>query len=236
MELPGKAKVLIPELSVVLPVFNHESQLPTTISEATSALDSVCGDWELIVIDDGSTDSSAEILQRLASEDPRLRVLTQPKSLGYGTAIRRGFDAARFLIVGTTEADGRYDLGDFARLYPMLRSAHLAVGYRHREADAPRPGIASRLFSSRVRSGLGIDARDMDCALRLYRRSLLHMIEPTTDGRLFHAEILARTAGAGLEWTETEVECDTHRVSDPKFTFGMLLQGLKELRQLKRQI
>jgi hypothetical protein len=62
------------------------------------------------------------------------------------------------------------------------------------------------------------------------------MIEPTTGGRLFHAEVLARTAGAGLEWAEAEVEFDPERGTDATFTFGMLFNGLKELRRLKRQI
>lgn len=232
-ELPQGQTVKIPELSVVMPAYNVEQALPRTLSEAVESLDRMCGDWELIAIDDGSTDGTGAVLREVAAEEPRIRVLGQPGTLGYGVAMRRGFDAARFLVVGTTAADGQFDLSDYSRLYPLLRSAHVATGYRILEGASKRRGVSARIVHRMIRSSLGLSARDMDCALRLYRRSLFHMIELAADRYLCHPELLARTARAGLEWAEAEVSHDPARATASEVP---LFGALKELRELKKSL
>jgi hypothetical protein len=136
-------------------------------------------------------------------------------------------------VVGTTAADGQFDLTDYSRLFPLLRKAHLATGYRVQGGDSRRRDLASRVVERIVRSRLGLEARDIDCELRLFRGSLFRMIELTADRYLCHPEILARTARAGLEWAQTEVSHDPARA----MAAGLPLIGaLKELRELKRDL
>jgi len=236
MELPSESTVVIPELSVVMPAYNEEEALSVTLPEAVEALDAICGEWELIVVDDGSTDGTAEVLRQHATEDARIRVLTQQSNLGYGMAVRRGFDAARFLVVGTVDADGQFDLREFSLLYPLLKKAHLAVGYRTRRADGWRRRSASRISNLLVRRVLGIRVRDLDCRLRLFRKSLLQMIAFTGDHFVFDAEVLARTRETGLRWAETGVNHYPRRAGSSKASTRSVFSTLRELWRLKRNL
>ena len=209
--IPAKVGPLIPELSVVMPAYNEETALPDVLDEATAALDAVSGQWELIVVDDGSTDSTPEILRDRGAADERIRVLTQHGNLGYGMALRRGFDAARHLVVAYTDADGQLDLRDLAVLYPFLRDVDMVVGYRIDRRDSGARRFASKVYNLLATTMLGIRARDVNCALKMFRSSFLYMIELTSSDFLIDAELFARAKQAGLRWAEVGV---THRARE----------------------
>jgi dolichol-phosphate mannosyltransferase len=236
MELPSESTILIPELSVVMPAYNEEEALPAVLPEAVAALDSICGEWELIVVDDGSTDGTAEVLRQHSTEDARIRVLTQRGNLGYPMAVRRGFDAARFLVVGTVDADGQFDLRELSLLYPLLRKAHLAVGCRMQRADGWRRRLASSISNLLVRRVLGIKVRDLDCRFRLFRKSLLQMIALTGDRVAFDAEVLARTRETGLKWAEESVSHYPRRAGSSKGVTGSVFSVYRGLRRLRRDL
>jgi dolichol-phosphate mannosyltransferase len=225
----------IPELSVIIPVYNRAEALAVTLDEAPAALDEICGEWELIVINDGSSDGTQEVLQERAAREQRFRVLAQPDHLGHPTAMRRGFDAARFLVVATTDAEGWFDLRELAVLYPKLHDVHLVAGYRT-DRDPRRPGMASRLYKALVRIMLGLEVRDVNCSVKLYRRSLLHMIELGTDHVVFDAEIFVRTRQAGLEWAEVGVSSDPDRAQPSAVSVGDVFVAFRELWALRRSL
>jgi glycosyltransferase involved in cell wall biosynthesis len=204
-ELPPQQKASIPELSLVMPVFDEADSLAETLAETTAALDSLAGSWELIVVDDGSTDATPAILREHARGEPRLRVLTQHGQQGYGLALRRGFDAARCLVVATTDAANRYDIRDLASLYPFLRDADMVAGYRLGRDDRGPRRISTRLLDWLAPRLLGIQARDLHCRLRLFRRSFLLMVELTRSDSLIDAEIFVRARSAGLRWAQVGV-------------------------------
>lgn len=211
MGTPARGGSRIPELSVVMPAYNEEAALPDVLDEATAALDAVSEQWELIVVDDGSTDSTPEILRDRAAADGRIRVLTQHGNLGYGLALRRGFDAARHLVVAYTDADGQLDLRDLASLYPFLRDFDMVVGFRLDRRDSGARRLASRIYNLLATTILGIHVRDINCALKMFRSSFLYMIDLTSSDFLIDAELFARAQQAGLRWAEVGV---THRARE----------------------
>ncbi len=235
-ELPAKESSLIPELSVVIPAYNEEEVLPDVLDDATAALDALSERWELIVVDDGSTDSTPEILRERARADDRLRVLTQNGNLGYGMALRRGFDAARYLVVAYTDADGQLDLRELLALYPFLRDAEMVVGFRVDRQDSwPRRAV-SRVYNRLASSILGVTVRDMNCALKMFRSSFLYMIDLTADDFLIDAELFARAKKAGLRWAEVGV---THRPrggGQSTVRLGLALPYLAGLFRLRRSL
>jgi glycosyltransferase involved in cell wall biosynthesis len=235
-EVGTASERVIPELSVVMPALNEEDALPVVIPEAVAALDEICDRWEIIVVDDGSTDRTPEILAEFAARDPRIRVLSQHGHTGYGLAIRRGFEAVRYMVVCLTDSDGQFDLRDAARLYPFLKDADMVGGFRiSREDNWVRRRVSATYnwLQSRI---LGLDVRDVNCALKLFRSSFLYMIELTSDGFLIDAEIYARAHRAGLRWAQLGVSHMPRVYGESKVHLGLAFGTLLKLWKLRRSL
>jgi len=188
-----------------MPAFNEEAVLPASLAEATAALDRLCDDWELLVVDDGSTDASPAILAAAARQQPRLRVLTQDTNRGYAAALIRGFGACRLAAVFYTDADSQFDLDDLTRAYPLLAQADMVAGWRQDRQDSWMRKSLSAIFNALQRCFLGTRARDVDCAFKLFRRSFFERIELTSSGFLIDAELYARARLAGLRVAQLPV-------------------------------
>ena len=106
-------------LSLVLPAWNEQAVIAQAVEEAVAALAHLTVEFEVIVVDDGSTDRTAEITASLAAEDRRVRLIQQPVNLGYGAALRAGFAVARYDLVAFTDADCQFELGDLAFMLPL---------------------------------------------------------------------------------------------------------------------
>lgn len=195
----------IPELSVVMPAFNEEAVLPTSLAEATATLDLLCEDWELVVVDDGSTDATASLLAAAAARQPRLRVITQETNRGYAAALIRGFRACRCDAIFYTDADAQFDLGELACAYPLLAQADMVAGWRQHRQDPWVRRSLSAGFNWLQRRMLGTRARDVDCAFKLFRRSFFEHVGLTSSGFLIDAELYARAHLAGLRVTQLPV-------------------------------
>jgi glycosyltransferase involved in cell wall biosynthesis len=232
--LPAKDRTVIPEVSVVMPAYNEEAALPDVLDEATAALDALSARWELIVVDDGSTDSTPQILRDRAASDERIRVLTQHGNLGYGMALRRGFDAARHLVVAYTDADGQLDLRDLGALYPFLRDFDMVVGYRVGRRDSGGRRFASKVYNVLATTILGFRARDINCALKMFRSSFLYMIDLTSSDFLIDAELFVRAKRAGLRWAEVGVTHRPREGGSSTVRYGLAWPVLRGLLGLRR--
>jgi dolichol-phosphate mannosyltransferase len=223
-------------MSVVMPALDEEDALPVVIPEAVAALDEICERWEIIVVDDGSTDRTPEILAEFAARDPRIRPLSQHGHQGYGLAIRRGFEAVRYMVVCLTDSDGQFDLRDAARLYPFLKDADMVGGFRiSREDNWMRRRVSATYnwLQSRI---LGLDVRDVNCALKLFRSSFLYMIELTSEGFLIDAEIYARAHRAGLRWAQLGVTHKPRVYGESKVHLWLAFGTLLKLWKLRRNL
>ncbi len=230
---PGR---LIPELSAVMPAYNEEAILPVSVAEAVAALDELCARWELIVVDDGSTDRTPQILAEAAAKEPRIRVLTQRPNQGYTKALIRGFGAATYDLVFYTDADAQFDLREIARLYPLLEGVDMVAGYRQGRQDPWIRLLTSAVYNRLQSWVLGVKARDVNCAFKLFRRSFFDRIELSSDGFLIDAELYARAQRAGLRWRQVGV---THRPRERGSTtvsLGTIFETLSELRRLRRSL
>src|SRR5689334_17674111 len=123
---------LVPRVSCVLPARNEAESLAETVREWAAALERCTGAYEIIVVDDGSTDDTAAVLDGLCRRYPTVRVVRHVRNLGYGTAITHGFQEAAFPLLFFTDADGQYDPHDFTRLLAHADAADVIVGYRVR--------------------------------------------------------------------------------------------------------
>jgi glycosyltransferase involved in cell wall biosynthesis len=189
-------------LSVFFPAYNDAPSLPALLEKAFAVLPAHADDFEVIVVNDGSRDSTAGVLAELRKRyGPRLRVVTHPVNRGYGGALRSGFAAATKELVFYTDGDGQYDIGELpALLERMAPEVGLVNGYKLERHD-PRHRIwIGNVYNRLARLLFRIRIRDIDCDFRLIRRSLLEEIR------------LAATSGAVCVELVRKLELSPYRV------------------------
>lgn len=194
------------EVSAVLPAYNEESNLATCVSRVVQALEANATAHEVIVVDDGSRDGTAELLAQLERAIPTLKVVTHPHNRGYGAAVRSGFDAARYPWVFMMDADNQFDPREIRHLIAASVSADIVAGYRRQRRDPLVRRLNAVAFFTLVRLLFGRLVRDVNCAFKLIRRDLLQRLELTANGALINTELLVRARRAGARVVEIPVE------------------------------
>ncbi len=192
-------------LSLVIPAFNEEASIRHAVREADDTLERLARDYEILVVDDGSTDSTAEVAAEAAWNRPRVRVLSHPVNRGYGAALRTGFEAARFDRVAFTDADCQFYLDDLTSLLPLTQRYPVVVGYRTDRQDPWLRCFFSWGYNVLVRRLLRTRVRDCDCALKVFRTEALANLLPQARGFFVNTEMLARARRLGYEVAELPV-------------------------------
>ena len=212
-------------LSLVIPAFNEAAGIADTLTETVAALRSDFDRYEILLVDDGSTDGTADIAtgMRLAG----VRVIRLPQNRGYGAALRAGFQAARLPLVAFTDADGQLDPGDLRRLAEAARP--IAVGYRADRQDPWRRRFLSRGYNRLVRALLGTRLRDIDCALKVFRRDVLADLMPESRGFFVNTEMIARARHLGLAVAELPVAHRRRRAGVSKVSLAEVPKTFRTL-------
>jgi glycosyltransferase involved in cell wall biosynthesis len=185
------------EISAFFPAFNEEGNIERAVHAAIEALAPRCDRFEVIIVDDGSSDGTAEAVSRLAASDGRVRLVRHPANRGYGAAVRTGIASSRYDWVFFSDADLQFDLSEIDSLLPHTASADLVVGYRKRRRDPLHRRVNAFLWNWLVRTWFGIRVRDVDCAFKLLRRSFVSSLPLESDGAFLSTELLCRAAAAG---------------------------------------
>lgn len=196
-----------PSLSVFFPAYNDAPSLPGLLAKTFAALEANVADYEVIVVNDGSYDDTAKVLEELRRQyQPYLRVVTHEQNRGYGGALRSGFSSATKEFVFYTDGDGQYDAGELPKLLALMTpDTGLVNGYKlERHDPAHRIWIGSTYnFCARLLFGIGI--RDIDCDFRLIRRSLLEQIRLTSTSGTICVELVRKLELTGCRVVETGV-------------------------------
>ncbi len=166
----------VPKLSVVVPVYNEAESLPTLYEELVKALESQPGGVEFVLVDDGSTDDSLELMRAMERDDPRVRVVALDGNFGQSAAFAAGFEAARGEFTATMDADLQNDPSDIPRMLEFLDRADVVNGVRVRRSD----GFSKRL-SSKIANGFRNwmneeNVTDVGCSLRVMRTSFVRRV------------------------------------------------------------
>ncbi len=208
-ELPGKAGQEMtgtkPGISVVLPAYNEEENIGGMLSEAIAVLGAIVPDYEIIVVDDGSSDGTAQVVKRLASQYPQVRLVQHQVNRGYGAALYSGFLAAGRDFIFMTDSDRQFDLRDFGRLLTFADSADMVIGYRAPRVDPWHRRLFGWGWSMLTNILFGYTARDVDCAFKLFKREIVDNIQIQSRGATFSAEFLVRAKRKGDRIQEVPV-------------------------------
>jgi dolichol-phosphate mannosyltransferase len=165
-----------PELAVVVPVYNEVDNLAMLIAEIRTALDAAGGNYEIIYVDDGSSDDSLQKLLDIKADCPPLRVLSHQKCCGQSAAIITGIKAARAAVIATLDGDGQNDPADIPALFAALKGAPdrdrlLVAGWRTKRQDTWIKRISSKIANAVRARLLGDDTPDTGCSLKVFTRA-----------------------------------------------------------------
>jgi len=189
-----------PSLSVVIPMYNEEAYVERSVLAARAALEEMRCDWEIVIVDDASTDGTGARADGLAAAEPRVRVIHNPVNRRLGGTLRAGYAAATKDLVFYTDADLPVDLGQLPRAVRLLeyQQADLLAGYRFdRTSEGLHRAVYTIGYHVLIRLLFGLRIRDVNFAFKLFRRSLLQRIELRSEGSFIDAELLLRARKAG---------------------------------------
>jgi glycosyltransferase involved in cell wall biosynthesis len=192
-------------LSIVLPAYNEDAVIGVTLVQVLNVLAAWVKDFEIIVVNDGSTDRTGAIISTIIEVEPRVRVITHDRNQGYGSALVDGFAAATKELTFFMDSDGQFDIHDLARLLLFIDEYDAVIGYRLDRQDTWVRKLNAWGWNLLTRNVLGIHARDIDCAFKLLRTDFLHQHPLETRGAMINAELLYKLKRAGYTYREVGV-------------------------------
>jgi glycosyltransferase involved in cell wall biosynthesis len=177
----------------VLPAYNEEANVGPVIEQAVEVLPSVAEDFEVIVVDDGSSDGTAEVALELVREHhPRVRLLRHTGNRGYGAALRTGFGRARFDYLFYTDTDRQFDLGELPYFVRADVPYDLVIGFRVYRYDTVLRSILSWIYNRIIGVLFRVRVRDVDCAYKLFTREAMEKLTIESNDFFVDAELVAR--------------------------------------------
>jgi glycosyltransferase involved in cell wall biosynthesis len=217
-------------LSVVLPAYNEEQVITSTISDVLNVLNTWQMDFEVLVVNDGSIDRTGAIVAALADTHPQLRLITHPTNQGYGAALVSGFAAATKELTFFMDSDGQFDIRDLHMFFLFIEEYDAVIGYRIDRQDSWIRKLNAWGWKQLVGWVLGVRVRDIDCAFKLLHTEFLHQHPLETRGAMINAELLYRLTRAGGSYREVGVHHLSRiggRATGAKFS--VILRALREL-------
>lgn len=196
----------VSELSIFFPFWNEEQNIESVVKKAIPIADKVAEKWEIIMVDDGSSDKTYEIAQKLQKEDPRLVTVKLDRNRGYGAALKAGFNKARYKFVVFNDGDGQFDFSEIDKFLPKINLADIVIGVRKKRLDNPFRHVLMNLLKIWDFFFFGFRFKDIDCGFKLFTKEALDKILPfKSEGAMITTEILAKAKKAKLKIVEVEV-------------------------------
>ena len=196
----------VSSLSVFFPAYNEEKNIGKTVEKALQILPTLVSDYEVIVVNDGSTDSTKVEVEKIIDKNPKVKLISHPKNLGYGAALKTGFYSAKFPLIVYTDADSQFDFSEIKKFLEKIDNAELVIGYRQKRAEG--------FFRSFNAAGwrflnfllFGLRVRDIDCGFKLVKKQVLEKVPKlVSTGATISAEFLVKAKRAGFKISEVPV-------------------------------
>ncbi|MBN1425553.1 glycosyltransferase family 2 protein [Candidatus Fermentibacteria bacterium] len=204
-----------PSLSVVIPAYNEAENIAGMLRDVLRAVRGLCSDFEIIVVDDGSADTTAHTVRELGRLHREIRLVQHAQNKGYGAAVFDGLVGATKELVFFTDGDRQFDVAEMEDLLARIEGSDLVVGYRSPRRDPFMRRLNGKGWSLLITLLFGYTARDIDCAFKLMRRSVIERLrdEVQSRGATFSAEFLVRAKRAGFRIAEVPVRGHRPRVA-----------------------
>ena len=221
-------------ITIFFPCYNEEKNVTRVTLEAIEVARRISDDYEIIIVNDGSRDRTGEIAERLAEENPAVRVIHHDGNKGYGAALQTGFKNASKELVFYTDGDGQFKIEEITRLLPLIEEADIVSGRRTCRQDPFMRKVNAFLWGALVNALFKINIHDVDSAFKLYKRKIFDEITLTSQGALIDTEILAKARAKGYTITEVGVSHFPRLAGEQTGAkLSVILRAFKELFALK---
>jgi glycosyltransferase involved in cell wall biosynthesis len=226
-----------PSITVFFPCYNEQANVARVVQRAVEVLEKLQADYEILIVNDGSADDTGGIADRLAADNPRVRVIHHPHNLGYGAALQSGIRAATKDLVFFSDGDGQFDLAELPPWLPLMNDYDAVCGYRLNRQDNLLRKMNGWLWTKLTDLVFGLPFRDIDCAFKLFQRSVFEGMTLRSTGALISTEILARATRRGCTIVQRGVHhyprtAGKQTGCNPK----VILRAFRELLRLRREI
>lgn len=225
-------------LSLFFPAYNEEANIALAIQQALQILPQVTDTYEIIVVNDGSTDQTKEEALKIAKKHPQVRVVSQ-RNKGYGGALKRGFKESRYDWIFFTDSDLQFDLAEMKKFVRVASKYDLVLGYRNNRAEGLKRFLLAKSLKiwNRVLLGFPRQFKDIDCAFKLMRRDVVKTIEPLfSDGAMVSTEMLLKAYRAGFRFHQIGVTHYDRKYGNPTGSnFKVILKAVYDTFLLRLQ-
>jgi len=224
-------------LSITFPCHNEEANVARVTLAALEVGRRIADELEVVIVDDASTDRTGALADELAAAHPEVRVVHNAVSRGYGAALTSGLRAATKPWVFYTDGDGQFDIGELPALLPLLADHDIVSCYRLRRVDGWVRRLNAWCWTRLVNALFDIRLRDIDCAFKIYPRSLFDTIELKSTGALIDTETLAKARNLGLRIAQRGVHHYPRTAGRPTGAqLKVIFRAFRELLALHRDI
>ena len=224
----------MPSISAVIPAHNEAPIIASTVEAVDETLSRLLDDYEIVVVNDGSSDATPSIVEKLGRRRPAIRLVSHAVNRGYGAALATGFAAATREYVFLTDGDRQFDVRELEGFLPLLASADVVVGYRKPRADPWVRRFYGWGWNLLVNVMFGYTARDVDCAFKLFPRALLDDVKLHSTGHTLSPELLIKARRAGYRVAEVRVTHLPRPAGEAKGArLDHIVRSLLELAQLR---
>ena len=214
------------DLSIIIPMFNEEEVIDETIKSVTAELDSLNLNWEIIPVNDGSTDNTLDICRQASARDDRVKIVTYSPNRGRGYALRQGFNAAVGDVVISIDADLTYSPDHISLIWNEMKKneSDIVIGSAYMKGGNVIDVPFKRVLISRIGNlilGLSFPGKikTITCVLRGYKKEVLNSLELESDGKEIHLEILAKAISVGFRIKEIPAVLKGRKKGKSKFKF-----------------
>ncbi len=226
-----------PRLTFFFPAYNEEENIERTVERALAEIGPLVPSIEVLAIDDGSTDRTPQMADALAAADPRVRVHHQPNR-GYGGAIKAGFTEARGELICFSDGDLQFDLREMSRLLERLdderKPVDAVIGFRIRRRDPFHRIFIAKTYNAIVSVAFGLRVRDIDCAMKLFRREVFDGLRLDAEGPFLSAELLIKLRARGVRMAQVGVNHFPRTAGqNTGASFGKILRTFRDLAKLR---
>lgn len=199
----------IKELSVFLPAYNEEGSIKNVTLNTKNVLENVADKWELIVINDGSTDSTAREVEDVTNTDKRIKLISHNKNVGYGGSLKTGFYSSKYPWIAFIDSDGQFDFSEITSFIEKQKETNsdLIIGYYKKRQVSKFKILTSKIWELSVFILFGLNVRDIDCGFKLIRKRVIDEIPhlESERGAFISSELLIKAKKRGFKFAEVAV-------------------------------